>query len=74
MPRVDLIISQWQFRLSDSEKEGISGGRGGGTSEVEIKATLWSLKLFKASGPDGLHAGFFQKFWHTVGNYVIEEV
>ena len=43
-------------------------------SEVEIKAALWSLKPFKAPGPDGLYAGFFQKFWHTVGNSVIEEV
>ena len=26
VPRVDPTISQWQFRLSDSEKESISGG------------------------------------------------
>ena len=70
VPRVDPTISQWQSRLSDSEKESINGG----ASEVEIKAALWSLKPFKAPGPDGLHAGFFQKFWHTVGNSVIEEV
>ena len=30
VPRVDPTISQWQFRLSDSEKEGISGWGGGG--------------------------------------------
>ena len=30
---------------------------------MEIKAALWSLKPFKALSPDGLHAGFFQKFW-----------
>ena len=70
VPRVDPTISQWQSRLSDSEKESIRGG----ASEVEIKAALWSLKAFKAPGPDGLHAGFFQKFWHTVGNSVTEEV
>ena len=46
----------------------------GGASEVEIKAALWSLKPFKAPSPDGLHVGFFQKFWHVVGNSVIEEV
>ena len=72
MLRVDPTISQWQSRLLDSEKENISGG--GGASEVEIKAARWSLKPFKAPGPDGLHAGFFQKFWHAVGNLVIEEV
>ena len=70
VPRVDPTISQWQSRLSDSKKESISGG----ASEVEIKAALWSLKPFKAPRPDGLHVGFFQKFWHTVGNSVIEEV
>ena len=25
----------------------------------EIKSALWSMKPYKASGPDGLHAGFF---------------
>ena len=43
-------------------------------SEEEIKAALWSLKAFKAPGPDGLHAGFFQRFWLTVGSSVINEV
>ena len=52
------------------ERDNISGG----VSEEEIKAALWSLKPFKALGPDGLHAGFFQKFWPVVGDSVIEEV
>jgi hypothetical protein len=30
-------------------------------SPDEIKASLWSLKPFKAPGPDGLHSGFFQR-------------
>ena len=68
--KVDPTISQWQSRLLDSEKENISGG----AYEVEIKAALWSLKPFKALGLDGLHARFFKKFWHAVGNLVIEEV
>ena len=45
-----------------------------GINEEEIKVALWSLKPFKALGPDGLHAGFFQKFWPVVGDSVIEEV
>ena len=52
------------------ERESISGS----ASEEEIRAAVWALKPFKAPGPDGLHAGFFQKFWPTVGSSVIEEV
>ena len=48
-------ISSWQSRLSEEEKCSISVE----VSEEEIKAALWSLKAFKAPGPDGLHAGFF---------------
>ena len=43
-------------------------------SEEEVKAALWPLKAFKAPEPDGLHAGFFQRFWPTVGSSVINEV
>ena len=59
-------ITPWQTRLSEEEKCGISGG----ASEEEIKAVLRLLKPFKAPGPDGLHAIFFQRFWLTVGNSV----
>jgi len=70
VPRMDPTVSQWQPRLLDLEKESISGG----ALEEEIKAVLWSLKPFKAPGPDGLHVGFFQSFWFTMGNSMIEEV
>ena len=43
-------------------------------TEEEIFAALWSLKAFKAPRLDGLHAGFFQRFWITVGDSVREEV
>lgn len=62
---------QWQPRLSKEEKQSISGG---GVTDEEIKAALWSLKPFKAPGPNGLHAGFFQRFWLVVGSSVIEEI
>ena len=45
------------------ERESISGS----ASEEETRAVVWALKPFKASGLDGLYAGFFQKFWPTVG-------
>nr|XP_023914532.1 uncharacterized protein LOC112026083 [Quercus suber] len=43
-------------------------------NDMEIKDDLWALKAFKALGLDGLHAGFFQKFWLIVGDSVKAEV
>ena len=64
------ICSQWQPRLSKEENVSISGG----VTEEEVKAALWSLKAFKAPGLNGFHAGFFQRFWSTVGKLVVDEV
>ena len=63
-------VSAWQNRLSDEDRDSINKA----VSDEEIKNGLWSLKAFKAPGPDGLHAGFFQRFWLTVGSSVKEEV
>lgn len=68
--RVVPASSQWQAKLTDEEKVSISGV----ATEDEIKAALWSLKAFKAPGPDGLHAGFYHRFWLIVGSLVIDEV
>ena len=68
--RVAPDVSQWQARLSDVEKESIDGI----AMEEEIKSALWSLKAFKAPGPDGLHAGFFHRFWLVVGKSVIDVI
>ena len=68
--RQPLTISQWQIKLLDEVRDSISGG----VTEEEIKAAIWSLKAFKALGPNGLHAGFYQRFWLIVGKLVIEEV
>ena len=43
-------------------------------SVEEIRDGLWSLKAFKAPGPDGLHAGFFQHFWADVKNSICKEI
>ena len=40
----------------------------------DVKISLWSFKPFKAPGLDGLHSGFFQKCWNTVGESVVKEV
>ena len=60
----------WQAKLSNEEKVNLSHM----VTNEEIKTALWSLKAFKAPGPDGLHARFFQRFWHVVGGSVRDEV
>ena len=42
--------------------------------DEDVRSGLWALKPFKAPGPDGIHAGFYQHFWHEVGNSVCKEV
>lgn len=61
---------QWQVKLTDVEKESISHM----VTDEEISTAVWSLKAFKTPGPDGLHVGFFQRFWHIIGGSVREEV
>ena len=39
-------------------------------ADLEVRAALWSTKPFKAPGLDGLHVGFFQRFWLLVGGSV----
>lgn len=62
--------SNWQIRLTEEDKCNLAEM----VSPVEIKEALWSMKAYKAPGSDGLHAGFFQRFWLVVGDSVREEV
>ena len=56
--------------LTEEERDWI----GRDVIEEEVKDGLWSLRPFKAPGPDGLHAGFRQQFWGDAGNSVCKEV
>ena len=40
----------------------------------EVKISLWSMKPFKAPGPDGYHAGFYQRNWHIIKDLVVKLV
>ena len=62
--------SQWQTKLSEEEKDGISHL----VIEEEISVALWSLKAFKAPGPNGLNAGFYKRFWIIVEDSIKKEV
>ncbi|XP_075654049.1 uncharacterized protein LOC142624370 [Castanea sativa] len=59
-------LDQWQVQLSEKEKQSLDAM----VSTEEIKEALWSMKPYKAPKPDGLHAGFFQRFWLIVGTSV----
>lgn len=43
-------------------------------SDAEILFALKCMKPFKALGPNGLHAGFFQRFWLIMGESVKFEI
>ena len=51
-------ILSWQAKLSEEEKESISGE----VTEEEIKASLWSLKASKRRGRMGCMQGFSKDF------------
>lgn len=61
---------QWQVHLSDEVSHSLAAM----VTLKEIKEALWSMQPYKAPGPDGLHAGFFQMFWLIVGDSMREEV
>ncbi|GLT67469.1 hypothetical protein SLA2020_397770 [Shorea laevis] len=43
-------------------------------TDAEILATIKSMKAWKAPGPDGLHAAFFQKFWELINPKLCPEI
>lgn len=57
-------------KLSDKEWERVIEP----IQEDEIKRALFYMAPWKAPGPDGLQAGFYQKTWQITGGKLIEHV
>ena len=53
--QVSSLRNQWRAQLTDDMKSSLEER----VSIKEIKSALWSMKPYKAPGPDVLHAGFF---------------
>ncbi|XP_075665883.1 uncharacterized protein LOC142635634 [Castanea sativa] len=43
-------------------------------SAEEVKIALFQMGPTKALGPDGMNALFYQRFWHVVGDSVVDDV
>ena len=69
-PPSGFCLPMWAPRISDQKALSLTAH----VDANDVKKSLWSLKAFKAPGPDGLHPGFFQKCWPTVGDSVVKEV
>ena len=69
-PMVQRWDSEWCMRLEMDEANAV----GPMPSNREIWDALRSMKSYKASGSDGMHAGFYQRFWLIVGESVRSEV
>ena len=43
-------------------------------SADDVRRAVFSIGDLKAPGPDGLHAIFFKKYWHILGDDITQEV
>ncbi|GKV25513.1 hypothetical protein SLEP1_g34945 [Rubroshorea leprosula] len=43
-------------------------------SLIEIRKAVYSMKAFKAPGPDGTHPFFYQKLWHSVKDTILLDI
>ena len=43
-------------------------------SREEVRKAMFNIGDLKAPGPDGLHAVFYKRFWHIIGEDLTDEV
>ncbi|XP_075647222.1 uncharacterized protein LOC142618104 [Castanea sativa] len=64
------IKSQYNWLIQEKDRAVLDGE----VTRKEVKVSLWSMKPFKAPGPDGYHAGFYQRNWHIIKDLVVKQV
>lgn len=65
-----LVDSRWCIMIAQANAEALSLP----PSDLEITNTLFAMKPFKARRPNGIHAGFHQRFWGNVSASVKHEI
>lgn len=69
-PMVQRWDSEWCMRLKEEE----ANSMGLMPSDIKIWDAFKSMKSYKAPRSDGMHAGFYQRFWLVVGESVKSKV
>ena len=65
--RLDECIAAVPYKVTNDMQTILTGDY----SAEEIKAALFQMGPTKAPGPDIMNALFYQKFWHIVGDNVV---
>lgn len=63
---LDKVLSHVPMKMSDGMNDQLLRP----FLPADVKEALFSMSPYKSPGKDGLGAGFFQKFWDTVGSDV----
>ena len=71
-PEIDeVVLNAVKHKVTPEMNKGLLAA----FSYEEVKHGLFSIGDLKARpGPDGLHAIFYKRFWHMLGNDLVQEV
>ena len=64
------VIDKVKPRVSDAMNQELNKPY----TREEVKNAMFNIGDLKAAGPDGLHVVFYKKFWHIIGEDLIDEV
>ena len=64
------VIDKVKPRVSDAMNQELNKPY----TREEVKNAMFNIGDLKAAGPDGLHAVFYKRFWHIIGEDLIDEV